>query len=90
MILFRGDISSQTKVNAKVYNIAKYRCQEMNEGYELRKRITIRSVDDETVDMLRTLREDEGRFMGHIVSDAIRDYWDERYQEEEDTGPVYE
>ena len=49
----------------------------------MKKRITIRSVEDQTIEMLRELREEEGRFMGHIVDDAIRDYWDERYQEEE-------
>jgi len=48
----------------------------------MRKRITIRSVDEEAISMLRTLREEEGRFIGYIVSDAIREYWEARYEEE--------
>ncbi len=48
----------------------------------MKKRITVRAVDDEVIDMLRELREEEGRFIGRILSDAVRDYWDDRAEEE--------
>lgn len=49
----------------------------------MKKRITVRAVDEEVVDMLSQLREEEGRFIGRILSDAVRDYWDERAEEED-------
>lgn len=48
---------------------------------ELKKRITIRAVDEEVVDMLRELREEEGRFIGRILSDAVREYWETQDEE---------
>lgn len=48
----------------------------------LKKRITVRGVDEDVVDMLRQLREEEGRFTGHILCDAVRHYWDQEYEEE--------
>lgn len=48
----------------------------------MKKRITIRAVDEEVVDMLRELRDEEGRFMGRNLCDAVREYWYERYEED--------
>ena len=50
----------------------------------LKKRITVRAVDEEVVDMLSQLREEEGRFAGRILSDAIRFYWRSGEEEESD------
>lgn len=55
----------------------------------LKKRITIRAVDEEVVDMLRELREEEGRFIGRILSDAVREYWETQEEEvDRDEGLV--
>ena len=51
----------------------------------MKKRITIRAVDDEVIDMLRELREEEGRFIGRILSDAVREYWFDKEEEDEET-----
>ena len=61
----------------------KYKCQQHWESLVLKKRITVRAVDEEVIDMLSQLREEEGRFIGRILSDAVRDYWDDRAEEEE-------
>ena len=50
----------------------------------MKKRITVRSVDEEVVEMLRELRDDEGRFMGRILGDAVRNYWEDQYEDEGD------
>ncbi len=42
----------------------------------MRKRISIRHVDEDAIEMLAELREEERRFVGAIVSDAIREYWE--------------
>lgn len=47
----------------------------------MRKRISIRHVDDDAIDMLAELREEERRFAGAIVSDAIREYWNATFEE---------
>jgi len=49
----------------------------------LKMRMTIRGVPDETVDLIRELREFEGRFTARILEDAIHEYWLEHYSEEE-------
>ncbi|WP_413219523.1 hypothetical protein [Tritonibacter mobilis] len=41
----------------------------------MRKKISIRQVDEDAIEMLAELREEERRFAGAIVSDAIREYW---------------
>lgn len=48
----------------------------------LKKRITVRGVDEEVIEMLRALREEQGRFVGYVLSDAVRFYWDQEYEEE--------
>ena len=48
----------------------------------LKKRITVRGVDEEAIEMLREIKEDEGRFMGRVLEDAVREYWSARYVED--------
>ncbi|MBO9406181.1 hypothetical protein J7399_01980 [Shimia sp. R9_1] len=50
-------------------------------GPTMRKKITVRNVDEEAIDMLAELREEERRFAGAIVSDAIREYWGATFEE---------
>lgn len=50
----------------------------------MRKKITVRNVDEEAIDMLAELREEERRFAGAIVSDAIREYWGAIFEEATD------
>lgn len=50
----------------------------------MRKRISIRHVDDDAIEMLAELREEERRFAGAIVSDAIREYWNATFEEVSD------
>lgn len=50
----------------------------------MRKKITVRNVDEEAIDMLAELREEERRFAGAIVSDAIREYWSTIFEEATD------
>ncbi len=40
----------------------------------MRKKITIKGVDQDAVEMLFELREAERRFTGAVISDAIRTY----------------
>ncbi|UTS82231.1 hypothetical protein [Phaeobacter piscinae] len=42
----------------------------------MRKKISIRQVDEDAIEMLAELREEERRFSGAIISDAIREYWE--------------
>lgn len=53
----------------------------------MRKKITVRQVDEEAIEMLAELREQERRFAGAIVSDAIREYWEETFGEHVDDTP---
>lgn len=36
--------------------------------------------------MLRELREEEGRFIGRILSDAVREYWETQDEEVDSDG----
>ena len=47
-----------------------------------RIKASVKGVDSEAWDMLRQLRIDESRFMGAILSDCIRLYWEDQYEEE--------
>lgn len=49
----------------------------------LKKRISVRGVDEEVIDMLNELREEQDRFIGRILSDAVRQYWETRDEEED-------
>ncbi len=49
----------------------------------MRNKVTIRGVDIEAWDALRQMRSDEQRLMGAIVSEAILDYRDRFYVEED-------
>ncbi|WP_162653314.1 hypothetical protein [Lentilitoribacter sp. Alg239-R112] len=48
----------------------------------LKKRISVRGVDEEAIDMLNELRDEEGRFIGRILSDAIYEYRETRDDED--------
>ncbi|MEP3512554.1 MAG: hypothetical protein ABJN38_12410 [Lentilitoribacter sp.] len=50
----------------------------------LKMRMTIRGIPIETVNMIRELREHEGRFIARILEDAVYEYWDAHHNEEED------
>ncbi|AUR00794.1 hypothetical protein [Phaeobacter inhibens] len=47
----------------------------------MRKKISIRQVDEDVIEMLGELREEQRRFAGAIVSDAIREYWEATFNE---------
>lgn len=40
-----------------------------------RKILTVKGVDIDAIEMLAELREEERRYAGAILSDAIREYW---------------
>ena len=48
----------------------------------MRKKVSIKGVDQDALEMLSELRAEEQRFMGAIVSDAIRMYWDSVFDNE--------
>jgi hypothetical protein len=50
----------------------------------MRKKITIRGVDESAIQMLADIREEERRFVGAIVSDAIRIYWEGIFEYDEE------
>lgn len=50
----------------------------------MRRKISIRHVDDEAVEMLAELRAEERRYAGAIISDAIREYWEATFVDPED------
>lgn len=49
-----------------------------------RKRITIKGVDQDAIDMLEDLRIEERRVLGAIIGDAIRQYWADVFETDED------
>lgn len=49
----------------------------------MRKRVTIRGLEDDAWDLLIQLRADERRHTGAIIEDCIREYYDARYEEDE-------
>lgn len=55
-----------------------------------RQRITLKGVDNDAIDMLHEIKERERRFLGAIASDAIRYYWSEHQDNEEDNELIYE
>ncbi|MFV1808828.1 hypothetical protein [Phaeobacter sp. Ax4a-4a] len=44
-----------------------------------RKKVTVKGVDKDAWEMLKQLREIEQRFVGAILSDCIRDYWEDGF-----------
>ena len=50
----------------------------------MRKRITIKGVDQDAIAMLGDLRVEERRFLGAIVGDAIRQYWESVFESDTD------
>jgi len=49
-----------------------------------RQRVTIKEVDSDCWLMMKQLRDEERRFMGAIISDAIRCYWETIFEIDED------
>lgn len=49
-----------------------------------RQRVTIKEVDSDCWLMMKQLRDEERRFMGAIISDAIRGYWETIFESDED------
>lgn len=41
-----------------------------------RKKITIRGVDIDAIELLHQIKSEERRALGAIVGDAIREYWE--------------
>ena len=48
------------------------------------KKISIRGMDEDALEMLNELRLEERRFLGAIVSDAIRNYWHEVFEDDDE------
>lgn len=46
-----------------------------------RKKVTIKGIDKDAWEIVKELREIEQRFVGAILSDCIRQYWDDGYAE---------
>lgn len=51
-----------------------------------RRNVTIRAVEAEAWDLLIAMRDEERRYMGAILSDALWAYWTENHAEE-DSSP---
>lgn len=49
----------------------------------MRKRITIKGVDEDAISMLQDLRLEERRMLGAIIGDAIRCYWATIFEDED-------
>ena len=47
-----------------------------------RRNVTIRAVEAEAWDLLIAMRDEERRYMGAILSDALWAYWTEHYADE--------
>lgn len=50
----------------------------------MRRNISIKGIDEDAIELLQELRETERRFIGAIVSDAIRWYYDEITDDSDD------
>jgi hypothetical protein len=46
-----------------------------------RKKITVRGVDIDAIELLHQIKQEERRTLGAIVGDAIRDYWENTMEE---------
>lgn len=46
-----------------------------------RKKITVRGVDIDAIELLNQIKQEERRTLGAIVGDAIREYWDNTTEE---------
>lgn len=51
------------------------------------KTITIKDVDQNTVDLLRDIRLEERRQLSAILEDCLRVYWEATYEEDEPDTP---
>lgn len=49
-----------------------------------RKKLTIREVDLDAIELLQAIKNDERRALGAIIGECIREYWERNYTEEED------
>ena len=50
----------------------------------MRKKITVRGVEEEAWEASQAIRSAERRQVGAVLSDALLAYWDEHYAEEDD------
>lgn len=53
----------------------------------MRRKITVKHVDEDAWEMIADLREHERRFIGAIVGDAIRLYWSSIFEDAEPETP---
>ena len=49
----------------------------------MRKKVTIKGIDIDAWNVLKQMRVEEQRLLGAIVSDAILDYHDQHYGEQD-------
>ena len=49
----------------------------------MRRKITVRGVEEEAWEVLQAIRSAERRQVGAVLSDALLFYWDEHYAEED-------
>jgi len=50
----------------------------------MRKKLSVRQVDEDAIEMLAELRDEERRFSGAIISDAIREYWEAVFADDDE------
>ncbi len=55
----------------------------------MRKKVTIKGIDIDAWNVLKQMRADEQRLLGAIVSEAILDYHDQHYNEDETVEVEY-
>ncbi len=53
-----------------------------------RQKVSFRQVDEEVMEMLAELREQERRYTGAILGDAVREYWEATFCEDPDQTPI--
>lgn len=49
----------------------------------MKQKFSVAGMEIEVIDMLNELREIEGRFIGRIIGDAVRDYYQAVIEEAE-------
>lgn len=49
-----------------------------------RKKLAIREVDLDAIELLQAIKSDERRALGAIIGECIREYWEKYYTEEDE------
>jgi len=50
----------------------------------MRRRFSVKGVDEDALDLLTEIREEERRFTGAVIGDAIRCYHETLFEQEAD------